>query len=45
VPADQVRLADAARAKLPELQKKTVISGDRVAKHPLGELKDLLSFN
>jgi hypothetical protein len=41
VPADQQRLAKAAEAKLPELQKKTVISGGAVAKHPLGELKNL----
>jgi hypothetical protein len=41
VPADQQRLAHAAEAKLPELQKKTVISAGAVTEHPLGELRNL----
>ena len=41
VPADQQRLAKAAAAKLPDLQKKTVISAGAVIGHPLGELRDL----
>jgi hypothetical protein len=41
VPADQDRLAKAAEAKLPELQKKTVISVTEITGHPLGELKEL----
>ncbi len=41
VPADQDRLTKAAAAKLPELQKKTVMSGAQIKSHPLGELKDL----
>jgi hypothetical protein len=42
VPADQKRLAQAAEAKLPELQKKTVVStGATASGHPLGELSDL----
>lgn len=41
VPADQQRLAQAAEAKLPDLQKKTVISIGAIIGHPLGELKEL----
>ena len=41
VPADQQRLARAAEAKLPDLQKKTVISVGRNVGHPLGQLEDL----
>lgn len=41
VPADQERLAKAAEAKLPDLQKKTVISVEAVMGHPLGELREL----
>lgn len=44
VPADQQRLAKVAEAKLPELQKRTVISADAPIGHPLGELKDLYPY-
>lgn len=45
VPADQQRLAKAAEAKLPDLQKKTVISVETVIGHPLGELRDLIRID
>jgi hypothetical protein len=41
VPKDAQRLADLARSKLPDLQKKTGVGVSRIEKHPLGEFADL----
>ena len=41
VPADAKRLADLATSKLPSLQTTSVISGERVMHHPLGDLAEL----
>jgi hypothetical protein len=41
VPDDAKRLADLARAKLPSLQKTSVISAQKTDRHPLGELAEL----
>lgn len=42
VDADRVKLADEAIKMLPELQKETAISREKLGGHPLGRMEDLL---